>query len=181
MKALLIVDVQNDFLPKGSLGVKDGDKIIPILNKLIDKFSIRIATKDWHPEKTVHFDIWPIHCVVNTIGSDFPKELKSDKIQEIFYKGTDNKDDGYSAFDATNKNLSKYLKENNVKEVYVTGIATDYCVKASALDAITEGFKTYIITDAIKAVNQNPGDDLKALEELEEKGAILLSSKDILK
>lgn len=181
MRALLIVDLQNDFLPAGSMGVKEGDKIIPTINSLMDNFPIVIASKDWHPEESVHFDYWPIHCVADTVGAAFPDSLDSNKIQDIFYKGTDNKDDGYSAFEATNKNLTQYLTEKKVKELYVVGIATDYCVKASVLDALNEKIKTYIITDAIKAVNQNPGDDFKALEELKGKGAFLVSSHELLK
>jgi len=181
MRALLIVDLQNDFLPAGSLGVKEGDKIIPIINNLMNSFPLVIASKDWHPEKSVHFDYWPVHCVANTKGAAFPENLKSDKIKDIFYKGTDNKDDGYSAFEATNKNLTQYLTDNKVEELYIVGIATDYCVKASALDALKDNIKTYIITDAIKPVNQNPGDDLKALKELEDKGATLVSSHELLK
>jgi len=181
MRALLIVDLQNDFLPAGSLGVKEGDKIIPTINSLMDSFPIIIASKDWHPEGSVHFDYWPVHCVANTEGAAFPDSLDSNKIQDIFYKGTDNKDDGYSAFEATNKNLTQYLSDKKVEELYVVGIATDYCVKASVIDALNEEIKTYIITDAIKAVNQTPGDDLKALEELEGKGAILISSHELLK
>lgn len=181
MKALLIVDLQNDFLPTGSLGVKEGDTIVPIINKLMDIFPVVIASKDWHPETTVHFDYWPVHCVANTKGAAFPDSLESDKIQEVFYKGTDNKDDGYSAFEATNKDLAQYIATKNIEELYIVGIATDYCVKASAMDALNEGIKTYIITDAIKAVNQNPGDDLKALKALEEKGATLVSSQELLK
>lgn len=181
MKALLIVDLQNDFLPTGSLGVKDGDKIVPVINKLMDKFPIIIASKDWHPERTVHFDYWPVHCVADTEGAAFPNELDSDKIQEVFYKGTDNKDDGYSAFEATSKSLPQFIEDKEVRELYIVGIATDYCVKASVLDSLKEGVKTYIITDAVKGVNQKPGDDIKALKAMEEKGAVLISSKDLLK
>ena len=180
MRALLIVDLQNDFLPAGSMGVKEGDKIIPTINSLMNSFPLVIASKDWHPEESVHFDYWPVHCVANTEGAAFPDSLKSDKIQDVFYKGTHNKDDGYSAFEATNKNLTQYLTDNKVEELYIVGIATDYCVKASALDALKDNIKTYIITDAIKPVNQNPGDDLKALKEMEDKGATLVSSNELL-
>lgn len=181
MKALLIVDLQNDFLPTGSLGVKEGDTIVPIVNTLMEAFPVVIASKDWHPETSVHFDNWPVHCVANTKGAAFPDSLNSHKIQEVFYKGTDNKDDGYSAFEATNKDLAQFIADNNVEELYIAGIATDYCVKASALDALKEGIKTFIITDAVKPVNQNPGDDQKALKTLEDKGAILICSQELLK
>lgn len=180
MKALLIVDLQNDFLPKGSLGVAEGDKIIPIVNELISKFPIVIASKDWHPENTVHFDIWPVHCVENTKGAAFPDSLHAEKIQEIFYKGTDNKDDGYSAFEATNKSLVDFIDEKKIKELYITGIATDFCVQASVLDSLKHGVKTYVVTDATKAVNKEAGDYEKALKKMEEKGAKLISSSDLL-
>lgn len=181
MKALLIVDLQNDFLPTGSLGVKEGDQIIPVINKLMDQFSIIIASKDWHPETSVHFEKWPVHCVANTEGASFPDSLHSDKIQEVFYKGTDNKDDGYSAFEATNKSLLQFIRNKKIEALYIVGIATDFCVKASAIDALKEGIRTYLITDATKAVNKNPGDYDKALESLEKKGAILISSQELLK
>lgn len=180
MKALLIVDLQNDFLPTGSLGVIDGDKIAPIVNKLMDQFPIVIASKDWHPESSVHFNNWPVHCVADTKGAAFPDNLNCDKIQEVFYKGTDNKDDGYSAFEATSKSLTQFLKNKQVDDLYIAGIATDFCVKASVIDALKEGIKTYLITDATKAVNKEPGDYNKALKTLEEKGAILVSSQELL-
>src|SRR5690625_7002399 len=112
MRALLIVDLQNDFLPAGSLGVKEGDKIIPIINNLMNSFPLVIASKDWHPEKSVHFDYWPVHCVANTKGAAFPENLKSDKIKDIFYKDTDNKNDDYTTFENTKKKLTKYHTEN---------------------------------------------------------------------
>lgn len=180
MKALLIVDVQKDFLPNGKLGVKDGNKIIPILNQLMEVFPIVIASKDWHPVNTVHFDSWPIHCVANTDGAAFPESLNSNKIQKIFYKGTDNKDDGYSAFEATTESLSDYLTAKGIDQLYITGIATDYCVKASAIDAIKEGLTTYVITDAVKAVNIQPKDGANALQELQDIGCILIHSDNII-
>lgn len=181
MKALLVVDLQNDFLPGGSLGVKEGDKVIPVINKIMPLFPIVIASKDWHPEVSVHFDKWPVHCVADSFGSEFPEALNSDKIQQIFYKGTDNKDDGYSAFEATNLKLNDFLKEKEVSELYVVGIATDYCVKASALDSLDLEYKTFIITDAIKPVNLNPGDEESALKELEKQGGVLLNSDEVVK
>ena len=178
-KCLLIVDLQNDFCPGGALAVKDGDKIVEPINNIMDKFDLVIASKDMHPEKTVHFEKWPVHCVKNTFGSEFHPELKSEKIDFVFEKGTGNKDDGYSAFEATNKNLEEFLKENNVSELYVCGLATDYCVKATVLDALKRGFKTFVLTDCIKAVNLNPDDGEKALKEMKDKGAILTESKKL--
>ncbi len=176
---LLIVDLQNDFCPGGALPVKDGDKIVEPINKIIDKFDIVIASKDLHPPKTVHFDKWPVHCVRGSKGSEFHPDLKSEKIDFVFEKGTGNRDDGYSAFEATNKNLEEFLRENNVENLYVCGLATDYCVKATVLDALKKGFKTYVLTDCIKAVNVNPGDGENALKEMREKGAILVESNQI--
>lgn len=179
-KALLIVDVQNDFCPGGSLGVKDGNKVVPIINDLMDKFDTVISSQDWHPEKTVHFKKWPVHCVAGTKGAEFHPELKTDNIDLKLKKGTDNKDDGYSAFDATNTSLRDYLKENNITTLYICGLTTDYCVKESALDAINLGVHTYVVTNAIAAVNAQPGDDKKALDEMYTKGCNLVESDEVL-
>lgn len=179
MKALLVVDVQNDFCPGGTLAVPNGDRVVPVINRLMDKFPLVVASKDWHPHETVHFQKWPVHCVHNTRGAEFHPQLDSAKIKQVFLKGTGNKDDGYSAFEATNLDLAKYLKEQGVTDLYVTGLATDYCVRASALDAIRLGFKTYVVTDAVAAVNVQPGDDQKALDEMQKAGATLVQSTDI--
>lgn len=178
-KALLIVDVQNDFCPGGALAVKDGDKVVPVINGIIDKFDLVLASKDWHPVDSVHFEKWPVHCVQNTYGADFHPDLQTDKIDRVLLKGTQNKDDGYSAFEATNISLADFLREEGVTDLYVCGLATDYCVKATALDACKLGFRTYVITDAVAAVNLNPGDDKKALEEISSQGCILVNSSEI--
>ncbi|MFA5650410.1 MAG: nicotinamidase [Proteiniphilum sp.] len=178
-KALLIVDVQNDFCPGGALGVKDGDKVVPVINGIMDQFDLVLASRDWHPEESVHFEKWPAHCVAGTPGADFHPDLDTGKIDREFRKGTDNKDDGYSAFEATNASLPDYLKENEVKALYVCGLTTDYCVRASALDAVNEGIHTYVITDAIAAVNAQPGDGKKALDEMYANGCILVESTEV--
>ncbi|MDD3494333.1 MAG: nicotinamidase [Dysgonamonadaceae bacterium] len=178
-KALLIVDVQNDFCPGGALAVKDGDKVVPVINGIIDKFDLVLASKDWHPVDSVHFEKWPVHCVQNTYGADFHPDLQTDKIDRVLLKGTQNKDDGYSAFEATNISLADFLRGEGVTDLYVCGLATDYCVKATALDACKLGFRTYVITDAVAAVNLNPGDDKKALEEISSQGCILVNSNEI--
>jgi len=179
MKALLIVDVQNDFCPGGTLEVKDGDKVVPVINRLMNRFDLIIASKDWHPEKTVHFKKWPAHCVHDTHGAEFHPALKKEKIQKIFLKGTGDKDDGYSAFEATSDDLEKYLRKKQVDELYVTGLATDYCVKCSALDAAMKGFKTYVVTDAIRAVNLKPDDGKEALAEMERSGVKMVEAQNI--
>lgn len=178
-KALLIVDVQNDFCPGGTLAVKNGDKVVAIINKIAGKFDFVISTQDWHPTDTVHFEKWPVHCVANSHGAEFHPDLKTDLIDLKLLKGTENKDDGYSAFEATNTSLASFLKENNINQLYITGLATDYCVHASALDAIENGMETYVITDAIAAVNLDPNDGEKTLAELKSKGVVLLNSDEI--
>lgn len=179
MKALLIVDVQNDFCPGGSLAVPEGDNVVNVINSLMEKFKIVIASKDWHPEKTVHFEKWPVHCVQNTKGAEFHPNLNTAGIQNIFLKGTGNKDDGYSAFEATNENLEEFLKSHGITELYVTGLATDYCVKASALDSSKLGIKTIVVEDAIKGVEVNPGDVAKALTEMKNQNIEFIQSKEI--
>lgn len=178
-KALLIVDVQNDFCRGGSLGVKDGDKVVPVINNLMNRFDMVIASQDWHPADSVHFEKWPVHCVAGTHGADFHPDLLSDKIDLKLRKGTDNRDEGYSAFEATNVALTKYLRDHNVTTIYVCGLTTDYCVKQTALDAVKQGFHTYVITDAIAAVNAQPGDDRSALHEMYAAGCVLVESEEI--
>lgn len=170
MKALLIVDVQNDFCLGGALAVPDGDKVVPEINALLDQYDYVVASKDWHPAKSVHFNKWPAHCVRDTKGADFHPELKVDNIKQIFYKGTDNRDDGYSAFEATNLDLEEWLKSRDIDELTIVGLATDYCVKASALEARKKGFSTIILSRAIRAVDVNPGDGERALDEMREFG-----------
>lgn len=179
MKGLLVVDVQNDFCPGGSLAVPEGDKVVPVINSLMRKFPVVVASKDWHPHQTVHFKKWPVHCVHNSKGAEFHPGIETERIQQVFLKGTGNKDDGYSAYEATNVDLEGYLKTQGVDELYVTGLATDYCVRASALDSVSKGFKTFVVTDAVAAVNVKPDDGAKALEEMRKAGAILIESKDL--
>ena len=179
MKALLIVDVQNDFCPGGALAVKDGDAVVPVLNALMPKFPLVIASRDWHPDGTVHYDKWPVHCLHDTPGADYHPALNRKGIHQELFKGTRNQDDGYSAFEATNLDLAWFLKEKGVTELYMGGLATDYCVKASALDAVKNGFKTTVLLDAVRAVDVKPGDGEKALEEMKKAGVNLRLSKDI--
>ncbi|MEK6755957.1 MAG: nicotinamidase [Bacteroidota bacterium] len=179
MKALLIVDVQNDICPGGALAVPEGDKVVPTINRLLDHFDIIVASKDWHPTLTVHFQKWPPHCVQGTTGAEFHPQLRSGRIQKVFLKGTGNKDDGYSAYEATSEDLAQYLKSKGVTELYVTGLATDYCVRASALDAIKKGFRTSVVTDAVAAVNLHPGDGQKALDEKKRVGIRLVTSPHV--
>ena len=180
MKCLLIVDLQNDFCPGGTLAVQEGDQIVPVINELIPHFDLVIASKDWHPEQTVHFDKWPVHCVRGTFGAAFHPSLNTSRIKQIFLKGTENKNDGYSAFEATNINLESFLRAKGVQSLYVAGLATDYCVRASAIDASEKGFPTFVVRDATKAVNLKPGDDEKAFQAMIEAGCTLVEVKTIV-
>jgi len=179
MKALLIVDVQNDFCPGGPLAVKGGDQVVPVINRLLERFPLVVASKDWHPLDTVHFQEWPVHCLRDTPGAEFHPDLNKEKINEVFLKGTENKDDGYSAFEATNKRLKEFLKEKGVEELYVAGLATDYCVKASALDAVKNGVKTFVVADAVRGVDVKPGDSERAITEMKKNDIQFVTSAQI--
>jgi nicotinamidase/pyrazinamidase len=180
-QALLIVDVQNDFCPRGALPVAEGDKIVGTLNRYISRFvnaglSV-IASRDWHPPKTTHFKefggLWPAHCVQNTPGAAFHPGLKLPPQAIVVSKGMDPAKDSYSAFQAADgkgRALLEILKEAGVEELWIGGLATDYCVKASVLDAL-EHFKVNLLMDAIKGVDVHPGDSQKAVEEMRAAGA----------
>ena len=175
-RALIVVDVQNDFCPGGSLAVERGDEVVAPLNRLIKEFLARgepvFKSRDWHPARTKHFaaygGTWPVHCVQNTRGAEFHPELLDDPRIQIISKGTGD-EDSYSAFDGTD--LADLLRERGVTEVFVGGLATDYCVKNTVLDALREGFKVKALTEAMRAVNLQPGDDARALEEMRRAGA----------
>jgi len=189
-KALLIVDVQNDFCPQGALGIPAGDRIVPVINKYIKIFSknkwLILATRDWHPPRTKHFKDfggeWPVHCIQNTPGAAFYPKLKIPKGAILLYKGMDPAKDSYSAFqaeDARGMNLSGLLKLFGIKEIYIAGLATDYCVRFSVRDAIKEGLKVRLLADAIQGVNLKPGDSEKAIKEMLKIGAKKLTLKDM--
>jgi nicotinamidase/pyrazinamidase len=184
-KALLVVDVQNDFCPGGALGVPQGNKIIPNINKYIKIFSKHklpiFATRDWHPVRTRHFKSWPAHCVQNTNGAQFNPKLKLPKDTILLYKGMDPEEDSYSAFqaqDLSGAGLSNLLKILGVGELYIAGLATDYCVKFSTLDALKQGLKVRILIDAIKGVDLKPDDSKKAVQRMLERGAKKITLKD---
>ena len=204
MKALILVDLQYDFCPNGALAVKEGDQLIPIANKLMSHFDLVVATQDWHPANHGSFAanhpwrkpgqvielnglsqiLWPIHCVQGSFGAEFVQELDTDKIDKIFPKGTDVGIDSYSGFfdngHQKSTGMGDYLQEKDVKEVYVMGLAADYCVKFTALDAAELGFETYLISDATKGVNIKPDDVENAFQEMKEKGIQFITSKQII-
>lgn len=182
-RALIVVDVQNDFCPGGSLAVANGDEVIPPLNELIKEFLDRgepvFKTRDWHPATAKHFQafggIWPVHCVQNTSGAQFHADLSDDPRITVISKGIDESADGYSAFDGTN--LAQVLREEDVKEVWVGGLATDYCVKHTVLDARREGFEVKALADAMRAVNLKPNDGVQAIEEMRRAGAEVVGNE----
>lgn len=174
MKALLIVDLQNDFLPGGALPAAKGRTIIPVVNELLDQFDLVIASKDWHPQDSIHFQQWPVHCLADSEGAAFPEDLRHEKIKKVLLKGTRNSDDGYSAFEATNLELTNYLKEKQVDELYICGLTTEYCVKNTVFDALKAGFQTFVVKEAVAAVNAQPGDEEKAWQEMQKAGAIIV-------
>ena len=189
-KALLVVDVQNDFCPGGALGIKDGDKIIQAINKYIKIFASKklpiFATRDWHPGKTKHFKqfggVWPVHCVQGTKGASFHLKLRLPQQAILVYKGMDPEKDSYSAFQAEDKKgttLPKLLKKLGIEELYIAGLATDYCVKFTTHDAIRKGFKVKILLDAIKGVNLKPYDSEEAIKEMVKQGAKKITLKNI--
>jgi len=205
MKALILVDIQNDFLPGGALPVPDGDAVIPIANKLQAAFPLVVATQDWHPVHHGSFaanhagrnvfeqidlnglpqTLWPVHCVQNTAGAQLASNLKQERIAKIFQKGTDAGIDSYSGlFDNGHRKstgLGEWLKEKGVTHVFVCGLATDYCVKFTALDAAQAGFKTHLIEDASRGVNLQPDDVKNAVAEMKRAGVAVVQSGELLK
>jgi len=182
-KALIVVDVQNDFCPGGSLAVAQGDEVVAPLNKLMKEFLDRgepvYKTRDWHPEKIKHFAIyggtWPVHCVQNTRGAEFHSDLLDDPRITVISKGFDERADGYSGFDGTQ--LAQLLRDEGVNEVWVGGLATDYCVKQTVIDGVQSGFKVKALADAMRAVNVNPHDGKKAIDEMKEAGAEIVGDQ----
>lgn len=180
-QALIVVDVQNDFCPGGTLAVAHGDEVVPPLNELIDEFLDRgdpvYMSRDWHPPQTKHFQAyggtWPVHCVQNTQGAEFHPRLKDDPRIRVISKGLGDAD-SYSAFDETD--LASQLRQQGIQEVLVGGLATDYCVKNTVLDALKHGFKVKALTNAMRAVDVNPGDGKRAIEAMRAAGAQIVNS-----
>ena len=184
--ALIIVDVQYDFMPGGALPVPSGDKVVPVLNDYIQIFKqsrgVIVASRDWHPKDHSSFKeyggIWPVHCVQNTHGAEFHKDLKLPEDVYIVSKATERDKDAYSAFQGTQ--LVEYLRNQGIKRVFVGGLATDYCVKATVLDALAQGFCTFFLFDASKGVEVNKGDVEKSIDDMLNNGAIVLTLQDII-
>src|ERR1044071_3639514 len=187
--ALIVVDVQNDFCPDGALGISQGDRIVPALNRYIQKFSQAgrpiFMTRDWHPEKTSHFQSgggpWPSHCVRHSRGAEFHPDLKFAPKAMIVWKGPEPDEDSYSAFhgrDAAGTPLAALLRQAEVKTIYVGGLATDYCVKYTVLDALHNGFGAVVLCDAIRGVNLAADDSAPAPAGMAAGGPTLLGPLD---
>jgi nicotinamidase/pyrazinamidase len=202
--ALIVVDLQNDFIPGGALPVKDGDKVIPLIDQLVKlPFKVKVATKDWHPSNHGSFAsnhknkqpgdliqlrgieqiLWPKHCVQNTQGSEFSPGWDFNQIEKVFFKGTDPTIDSYSTFfdngHLKSTGLGDYLIEKEIKDIYIAGLATDYCVKYSVLDSLKLGFKTHVIVDACRGVNLKPTDSDEAIRQMREAGAGIVTFSKI--
>lgn len=202
-KALVLVDLQNDFIPGGSLAVRDGDAVIPVANAVQKKFGLVVATQDWHPQNHGSFAsnhrgkhpgdmiqlgglpqvLWPDHCVQGSRGARFHPVLNRSHVTKVFRKGTDPDIDSYSTFfdNAHRKStgLGDYLREEKITDVYLLGLATDYCVKYSALDAVHLGFKTHVVIDGCRGVELNAGDTQAAIDEMREAGVEIVTSADL--
>lgn len=184
-EALIIVDVQNDFLPGGALAVSGGDLIIPVLNQCIDRFSNQglpiFATRCWHPEDHCSFKEqggpWPRHCVAGTHGAAFAADLKLPVTTQVISKAMASKEDAYSGFQGTN--LALLLHDLEIEQLFISGLATDYCVLHTVKDALKAGFKVIVLIDAIRAVNVSPGDGDKALAQMQQQGALLRGSDQL--
>jgi nicotinamidase/pyrazinamidase len=176
--ALLIVDPQVDFCPGGSLPVPEADAIFPAINRAAAQAPLVIASRDWHPSDHCSFlsegGPWPAHCRQHDPGAQFHPALDSSQIEEVFSKGSDPSREAYSAFDGTD--LASWLRNRHVRHLFIAGLATDYCVRASVLDALSQGFSVVVLEDAVAAVNVHPGDGDRSLAEMRERGAALLSS-----
>lgn len=203
MKALLVIDLQNDFCPGGALEVPNGDTIIPTINELSEEFDIVLQTQDWHPAGHSSFAsshkgkepfettempygtqvLWPDHCVQGTEGAAFHPDLKTNRSQLVIRKGFRKQIDSYSAFfendDETTTGLTGYLRDRGVDSLYVVGLAADFCVKWSVLDGIKEGFDLFVVEDAVKGIDLDGSVD-QAWEEMMEAGANKVSSQDLL-
>lgn len=204
MRALLLVDLQNDFFSGGALPVKEAEAILPLINELVHyPFDLIVTTKDWHPPDHGSFAsnhegkkvgelinlggleqiLWPAHCVQGSMGSEFAPGWETAAVDKVIYKGTDPLIDSYSTFydngHRKTTGLENYLREKGINELFIAGLATDYCVKYSVLDALELGFHTYLIVDACRGVNLHFQEAEKALEEMRKRGAILLSFKDL--
>jgi nicotinamidase/pyrazinamidase len=201
--ALILVDLQNDFLPGGALAVPHGDEVIPLADELQSRFDLVVATQDWHPSDHGSFAanhpgknpgdriildgieqiLWPVHCVQNTHGAEFAPLFDTSRLAHVFHKGTEKNIDSYSTFfdnaHRRHTGLAHYLEKRGIKNIYLMGLALDYCVKYSALDARHLGLNTYVIVDGCRGIELEPGDIARALDDMKRAGAVLLKSPEL--
>ena len=194
MDALLVVDFQNDFTPGGALPVQWGHEIGPAINAIAERFPFVVATRDWHPPDHGSFEgvevdpekwhgidppgIWPVHCVQGTPGAELHPSLDRSHVDQVVDKAQDPYTQGYSAFHGGN--LAEVLRDHGVDHVYIAGLATDYCVKNTVLDAVREGFDVTVVEDAIRGIDVKPGDSERAIGEMRNAGADLVTSAELL-
>ncbi|MEA2709766.1 MAG: nicotinamidase/pyrazinamidase [Phycisphaerales bacterium] len=202
-RVLILVDLQNDFVPGGALAVRGGDAVVPIANRVQRAFDLIVASKDWHPRDHGSFAanhpgrkvgdvidlhglpqiLWPVHCVQETRGADFVPGLDTSRIDRVFLKGTDKEIDSYSAFfdngHRKSTGMAEYIRERGVRDVYICGLASDYCVKFTALDAQQLGFQVHLIEDASRGVNLNATDSAAALDEIRRAGGQVIRSETL--
>jgi nicotinamidase/pyrazinamidase len=203
MNALIIVDLQNDFLPGGALPVPHGDEVVPIANELQSRFDVVVATKDWHPPDHGSFAanhpgkkpgdriildgieqiLWPVHCVQNTHGAEFAPAFDTSRIADVFHKGIERNIDSYSTFfdnaHRRHTGLAHYLRKRSIQDIYLMGLALDYCVKYSVLDARQLGLNTHVILDGCRGIELARGDIGRAIDEMKRAGAVLLKSSEL--
>jgi nicotinamidase/pyrazinamidase len=203
VRALILVDIQNDFLPGGALAVPRGDEVIAVANALQQRFDLVVATQDWHPPGHGSFAsrypgrkpgelselgglpqvLWPDHCVQGSSGAAFAPRLEMNRVETIFRKGTDPAIDSYSGFfdngHRKSTGLADYLKGRGAGEIYLLGLATDYCVKFTALDARLAGFRTLLVEDGSRGVELQPGDAVRAIEEMRRAGVQIVRSSEV--
>ena len=182
--ALVIVDFQNDFCPGGALAVDGGDEIGEPIRRLVEsrRFDTVVATRDWHPANHASFEReggpWPVHCVQGTPGAELHESVGDVHFEAVVDVGREPEDEGYSGFE--NSDLARILREHDVERVAVCGLATDYCVRATTIDAVKEGFDATLVEDAIRPVEVKPGDGERAIEEMREAGAKVMTSDELL-
>jgi nicotinamidase/pyrazinamidase len=180
--ALLIIDFQNDFTPGGALAVNGGDEIAEPIRRLAEHVDVVVATRDWHPPDHASFvpqgGPWPVHCVQGTRGAELHPAMEGIKIDAVVDVGRERDDEGYSGFEGSN--LARILRERDVDRVFVCGLATDYCVRASVIDACREGFEVMVAEDAVRAVEVATGDGERALADMRAAGARTVSTEDLL-
>ena len=181
-KALLIIDFQNDFTAGGALEVPEGDEIAEPVKRLARRFDMVAATRDWHPPDHASFEPqggpWPVHCVRGTHGAGFHPAMREVQLDAVVDVGQGRDDEGYSGFE--NSDLARILRDHDVDELYVCGLATDYCVRASAIDACAEGFAVTVVVDAVRGVEVEEGDSERALQDMREAGASIATSDEVL-